>query len=219
MRNISYFFQFIFGLLITFSCASTVKNKVESTDLVYISINSEEGYLLKNEAIDLLEKIEMSKKSDKGWNFIKESDTIGRFFKSNETENLLFCIMDSQDTFDFETYVLIELKKTNKNNFKLIAKERYFQGNYSCCWNNYYGGFNKFQNYFTFDCCGTGSSFCGTHTYYFKNVVPQDSLISIHENYTSGFEDALITLSSTKTMKQNTIKYFYKFEHYKLEGE
>jgi hypothetical protein len=202
-------------------CSNMSSKKITNKNCsrIKLELNDDFGYLTKRAGLEILDQIKMTRKSDEWWEIIKDFDTIGKYFKSKETGNYILCLLDLQHTFDFETHVLIELKWIEKNTYKVMAKERYFHGNYACCWTNSFSGFNQMSNYFTFDVCGTGSGFCGAKTYYFKNVMPQDSLIGIADQYSSEFDTFLSTLVSTKHIKDNILTYHYRFEHFDINQE
>ena len=75
------------------------------------------------------------------------------------------------------------------------------------------------ENYFTFDYCGTGSEFCGSRTYYFKNVLPQEKLKNIPDNYSSSDGTSITTLTSTKHIKNDILTYNYRNENFEIIGE
>jgi hypothetical protein len=144
--------------------------------------------------------------------FIEPTDTIGKYYRSSKTGNYLCCILDVQDKFDFETHVLIELKLNKSGKYSVVAKERYFHGNYPCCWNKYYDGFNRNGSYFTFNSCGTGSGFCSTYVYYFKSVRPQDKCKAIPDGYWSSEETGMVQLTSLKKLRGDSLFCIYTLE-------
>lgn len=207
--------------ILTLFCSNMSSEKINNKNCIRIelALTNDFGYITKRAGIDILDQVKMSRKTDEWFEYIKDVDTIGKYIKSKETGNYILCILDLQHKFEVETHVLIELKCMKNNTYKLVAKERYFHGNYSCCWTNYFSGFNQIGNYFMFDVCGTGSGFCGTKTYYFKNVIPQDSLIGIADNYSSQFDTFLTTLVSTKHINDNILTYHYRFENFEINYE
>ncbi|MFM6935404.1 MAG: hypothetical protein ACKOXP_08175 [Flavobacteriales bacterium] len=163
--------QFIFYILapsiLALFCSNMPVKKIINKNSIRIELafTNDFGYITKRAGIDILDQVKMSRKTDKGWDLMKDVDTIGKYFKSKETGNYIICLLDLQHKFEFETHVLIELQCVKNNAYKLVAKERYFHGNYSCCWTNYFTGFNQMGNYFMLDVCGTGSGFCSAKTY------------------------------------------------------
>ena len=219
MKLIIFFTFYLSLILMCCSNNSTLKSNKKNGELINLDLNNDFGYLTKSEGITILDKIKMSEKTDKGWDIIKENDTIGKYFKSKETGNYIICLIDVQNKIEFETHVLIELKHIEKKLFNVVAKERYSHGNYTCCWSNNFSGFNQMENYFTFDYCGTGSEFCGSRTYYFKNVLPQDKLKNIPDNYSSSDGTSITTLTSTKHIKNDILTYNYRNENFEIIGE
>lgn len=114
------------------SSNSTLKSNEKDNEIINLKLSNDFGYLNKSEGIDILDKIKMSSKADKGWEIIKQNDTVGKYFKSKETGNYILCIIDVQNKLEFETHILIELKKRGKTSFMVVAKERYLHGNYPC---------------------------------------------------------------------------------------
>lgn len=175
------------------------------------------GYFTKTEGVNLLEKIKMSEMKDKGWEIIKENDTIGKYIQSKETGHYIICLIDVQSRFDFETHVLVELEAIGVKTYRVVAKERYVHGNYACCWSNYCNGFNQKDGFFTFNCCATGSGFCGSKSYWFKRVLPQDSLRSIPTEYSSTDGDTTLELTSKNTVKNDVLTVNYRLVNYRRE--
>lgn len=185
-------------------------SSISSAKTILLNLKENDGYLLKNEVLDILDNLNLSKKKNFNANWIKDSDTLGRYFKSTETGNYILCLYDTNKDYDFETHVLVELKPIKENKFKVIAKERFFHGNYPCCWNNYYDGFTFENGYFRINTCGTGSGLCGKHAYYFKHVLPQEQLNPITVEYYFYMEDMeASTLESIIEITQSQLKISY----------
>lgn len=198
---------------------ATEEQQMLSTQLGKLRLVGDSGFFLKTEGVEILEQLGMSDGKDVGWKHFSEQDTIGRYFRSNESGHYLLCIIDVQDKIDFETHVLIELKQKGESSFKVLATERYQHGNYPCCWNNSYEGFRRFGNYFTFSCCGTGSGFCGENLYYFKKIRSQKQSRSIRDNYWSVDETGAMKLSSEKELAGEKLIYRYQIEHFVWKNE
>ncbi|MFN6077267.1 MAG: hypothetical protein ACK476_18580 [Fluviicola sp.] len=198
-------------------CIALIFFSNASSKTIELHLNENDGYLMKNEVLDILDNLNLSNKKNFNANWIKDSDTLGRYFKSTETGNYIFCLYDTNKDYDFETHVLVELKPLKENRFKILAKERYFHGNYPCCWNNYYDGFTFENGYFRINTCGTGSGLCGKHAYYFKHVIPQEQLNSITIDYYFYQEDMeAITLESTLVINENYILVSYTLKNITL---
>jgi hypothetical protein len=191
-------------------CIALIFFSNASSKTIELHLNENDGYLMKNEVLDILDNLNLSNKKNFNANWIKDSDTLGRYFKSTETGNYIFCLYDTNKDYDFETHVLVELKPLKENRFKILAKERYFHGNYPCCWNNYYDGFTFENGYFRINTCGTGSGLCGKHAYYFKHVIPQEKLNSITiEYYIYQEEMEASKLESIIEITKNQLKISY----------
>jgi hypothetical protein len=106
------------------------------------------------------------------WYLIKQNDTIGKYYRIENSNNFMMCLIDHGSKYDFETHLVIEVT----SNGELIKSERFFHGNHPCCWNNYYDGFSKYGDFFGIKICGTGSGHCSSRLYLFKKVTPQDSI-------------------------------------------
>jgi len=96
-----------------------------------------------------------------------------------------------------------------------IQKAMPYEGDYSCCSGNHFDAFGKLNDYFYLRTCGTGTAFCRSDLYIFKNITGQESQESVLEWYWLGYtgvENQFEQLSSTMELKKDSI-----FMHYKLE--
>lgn len=185
-------------------------SSISSAKTIQLNLEGNDGYLLKNEVLDILDNLNLTKKKFTKTEFNENSDTLGRYFKSNVTGNYILCLFDYSLVYDFETHVLVELKPIKENKFKVIAKERFFHGNYACCWNNEFDGFSYKNGFFIIYTCGTGSGLCSKHAYYFKRVLPQEQLNPITVEYYFYMEDMeASTLESIIEITQNQLKISY----------
>lgn len=118
--------------------------------------------------------------------------------------------------YSFETHLLIELNP----NGELLKVERFFHGNYPCCWNNYYDGFKKFGNCFGLMTCGTGSGHCSSYLYLFNDIFPQDQQNSILiESWFGGEGDISQSVSSEIEFKEDKLVLNYKLENGELDDD
>lgn len=209
--------KYIWAMSILVLCLSTKQINKSNKTQINLAITDSLGYFLKKESICILIETGMTDTIINGFNIYNDSDTLGKYIFSRKSGNYVLCIQDFQDKYDFETHVLIELKPLGNNKFKIISKERYFHGNYSCCWDNAVCGFSILGDYFTFDCCGTGSSYCGTSTYYFQHVQKQKKLIPIPSSYWFIEEIVASELKSTKEYAENCLTYNYCYKSYTIK--
>ena len=174
-----------------------------------LNLSSDSGFITKKIGHKFLVEASLSDTS-KNWDLLKSSDTIGKYYKVGSTGNYFACLIDYSDKYAFETHLLLELSP----NGNLLKSERYIHGNYPCCWDNYYSGFGKMGNYFYIETCATGSGFCASELYLFKNIKPQDSIISVPNNC---FISMTGTGLSYKLNSRVEFKSEYLIMHYLLQ--
>ncbi|MFI5204533.1 MAG: hypothetical protein ACHQF2_08570, partial [Flavobacteriales bacterium] len=190
------------------------KDSVPPIDsILQLDFKNETGYILKMDGIELLLRLHLTDTVDSNWDQFKPTQAVGKYYKSYETGNYVVCLIDYGGRHIFETHVLLELTPKSPGVFKLVEAERYFHGNYPCCWTNATDGFFKMGNFFCIRTCGTGSGFCSSEMYVFKSVQPQDSLSWIHESIFSNYDYGELTLSSTKSVRNNTLIFNYKWKN------
>lgn len=189
--------------------------------IVNLDLPNDSGYFLKNTGLELLFSLHLTDTVDDSWYLMDPPDTIGKYYKSSIPGHYVLCILDYGHQADFETHVLLELKTTSQNKFKVIESERYYHGNYPGCWSNYYEGFNKLNDFFIMKTCGTGSAYSSSLLYFFRTVQPQDWDASIEsERYVGGdgYGDTGYTdrvLSSKFTVTDSTFKFIFSQEDIK----
>ncbi len=162
------------------------------------TLKNDSGYILKPVAKHLFS---ISLFTDTGnvnttWHLLKDTDTIGKYYRSPKSGNYVFCILD-YGTTSYEPHDLFEISH-NGSNWKMIASEKYYHGNYPCCWGNHFEGFKKDGNMFTIKICGTGTGHCASNLYVFEKVAPEDSL-----NYITDYSLSESGVKLTSTMKIN----------------
>ena len=150
------------------------------------------------------------------WHLFNQTDTIGKYYKIENSDHYIMCFIDygSQKEYLFETHIIIEIDA----NGNLLKNERFFHGNYPCCWNNLYDGFSKYDNFFGIQICGTGSGFCSSCLCLFKEVIPQDSIFPIPFNYWDGMEGFFFHFYTLKMkMKKDELILHYILEKGKMK--
>jgi len=210
----------IFFLAVLFSFTFPKRN-FSKTTAVYPEVKKDSGFIQKEEAVKLLSQA----KYDLGYipegrdttdlyrADIKHSDTIGKYYRMSNGNQLAF-IRDIIHP-DRNVYVLMEI--TPKHG--ILQSEPYDAGNYICCWENKYDGLNRHGNdYFSIKTCGTGSGYCSGELNLFKRFAPQGGngiynyIWSTFCVYTDG--PALAChLSSTMEIKNDTVTMYYTMEH------
>ena len=164
---------------ITFAQTDTIKKQLTFID--------DEGFITKEEGLAFLlvnSLIDTTEKSQKGWNKINPTDTIGRYYRIENSGNYLICLPYSLNYFQSKHYV-IEVTPFGE----LQKSELYdFGGSYQ--WNNYYKFF--FLQNGCFLICAQGGYGAGMYyfrkLYLFKELVPQDSLTYIREGESKIFK-------------------------------
>ena len=169
--------------------------------------SKDSGYIVKKKGLDFLLSLSLTDTLNSYWNQSKDNDTIGKYYKDYASNNYFMCFVDLTKKYSFETHLLMEVK----GNGEILKKERFFHGNYPCCWKNYYEGFSKYGEYFRIKTCGTGSGYCASYFYLFKEILSQESQNSIPKEYWSS---SLITqhLTSQMELKDNELTMHYKLE-------
>ena len=181
------------------------KKNIFVNDSGYVSIKNGEKFLLdlnKNDTIDL------------SYKKLNENDTIGKFYKKNNSENYFLFLNDIVNTKKAPTQFLLEVDSVGN----IIKSERYVNGFYLCCWNNKSDGFGKCKNYFYLKSCGTGSAFCATELYFFKEIIPQNNLNPIIKSVFNGMCETYnkkilgCILESKYEIMHNSIVFHYEYK-------
>lgn len=180
-----------------------------------LKLSLDSGFIIKNKGFHYLLSKSLTDTSQ-NWLLIKDSDTIGKYYRVGNSDNYFMCLIDYSEKYTFETHILIELNSDGK----LIKSERFFHGNYPICWENYYDGFNKYGDFFGIDICGTGSGYSADYLYLFKDILPQNDQNSIPINYWSSFSiggGLSESLNSTMEFKDNYLIIHYLLENGELD--
>ncbi len=176
-----------------------------------LTFYQDSGFILKKDGLRFLLSAALTDTAGSYWSQVKDNDTIGKYYKVRQTGNFFVCTIDLSQKNNFETFLLLEIKADGT----VLKNERFFHGNYLCCLPNYYEGFYKYGDYFCLKTCGTGSGYCGTNMYLFKEIKPQNEQNSIAESYSS-FNCSIglsIILSSTIELHND-----YLIMHYELKN-
>jgi hypothetical protein len=198
-------------LILLFGChpkqtTSTLLSKKDNSIYYGLKITGDSAYITKKIGMQILKHVFYNDTTDLigSWTSYKDSDTIGKYFKLQSTENYIACIGDH--TTSFTSYAFIEFKKDNEG-ISIIAKERYYQGNYSCCWDNFNDGFKRLGDFLCFKYCNTGSGYCSSKLILFKHVIPQNVNGICVYTWEAFFGTSL---TSTMTIKDSVLTVNYK---------
>ncbi|SEW26938.1 hypothetical protein [Chitinophaga arvensicola] len=138
-----------------------------------------------------------------------EQDTIGRYFKMDDSPDYICCIMDRFRKDAFEANWLLEISPAGR----IVKKARFLHFNYPCCWKNAYEGFKRFGNYYGFIQCNTGSGYCASYVYLFKEITSQEEQARILLAYNfEGFESTE-HLTSSIDIKNDTVTVSYQLRN------
>lgn len=168
------------------------------------------GYITKQLGLPYLILNNLTDRID--WDYVSDNDTIAKYYRKPKTDNFFICFIDLSLEYDFETHLICEITSYGE----LLNYKRLFHGNYSCCWNNYYDGFQKYGDFFGVDICGTGSGYCSGNIHLFRHSVEQVDLFSALKMVS--FMDCELDdptyfyKSSQYQVKQNLVKIRYSFE-------
>jgi len=165
------------------------------------------GYITKSSGIGFLQAAKLTDTLNSYWSQANDHDTIGKYYRNGRSNNYFLCVIDLSKKYTFETHLLIEARP----NGKILKKERFNHGNYSCCWTNYYDGFNKYGEYFGLKTCGTGSGYCASYRYLFKEITAKERQNAIPESCWSSF-GITQNLTSKMELKNDTLVMHYKLE-------
>jgi hypothetical protein len=175
-----------------------------------LKFSSDSGFVMKKEGIKFLQSIFLIDTTSYSWTNLNENDTIGKYYSLSANGNYILCLIDLSPTFNFETHLIFEVKADGT----VLKCERFFHGNYPCCWKNYYEGFFRSNNFFIFTSCGTGSGVCGSNIYVFKEIISQKSQNSIPLNLwvSDGEDNTYVQLRSEKLWENENLIIFYYLE-------
>lgn len=206
MKNIAQLFLFFGIVSLLFSNTSCLnKNRSDFSNILV----SDSGLILFKDAKQLIMKL------NKGINLKKldigQNDTIGKYYKKENS--YILCLENLADTIR-TSQIIAEIDSKG-----IIKKSEIYGGPmYNCCWKNKADGFGKVKNYFYLKSCGTGSAFCATELYFFKEILPQDDTNPIIKDVFSGMceieNDSILAciLDSNFEIRSNSILFHYIYE-------
>jgi len=213
-RNFLYILSILFFACNNNATKNESNDNLNNNDRYHFVFSKDSGFIKKNEGLRILLSDSLTDTVNTNWRWIDKNDTIGNYYKDKTSGDYFVCIIDIQGTF--ETHWILEIKPDGS----IIKSERYRHGNYGCCWNNYYEGFKKYGDYFGIKICGTGSGFCSSDLYIFKEIRSEDEQKPIPEYHlTLGPNNCFAKLSSLIEFKDDYIIMHYKFECGKLKND
>lgn len=166
------------------------------------------GFIRKKDVLNILKYNHLTDTTASGWTLYPDTDTFGKYYRQPDG-NIMACLLDVGGP-SFETHLLMEVRPDDS----LISAERFFHGNYPCCWENF-DGFGKFRDYYYLKICNTGTAFCMSSICVFKNVQPQDSMSPIIQGYWSGsMGGEARDLTSQWTINGDSLLMHYQLEEY-----
>jgi len=170
-----------------------------------LKLTDDSGYIIKKDAYRALIKAEVCDSTFFHWEYYKDHDTIGKYFKIRSNGNFMVCLYFN------DGYQLFEVKP----NGSIIKNELYGIAMYGCCIDNIDDAFRKYGDYFYLKTCNTGSGYCAGYFYLFKNLRPQNYENEIHESVfyvMAGFwDDEMISQILSSTMIWDNDGFVMKF--------
>jgi len=199
---------FFVGISNVFAFADTLQNKLLPTN--------DSGFVTKKEGVAFL-VANFPTDTTQTWTIYKQTDTIGKYYRLENSDNYIMCLIYFNPKDYFETHLVIEITP----NGELVKSEEFIHGHYSCCWNNAYNGFSKYGDFFGIKTCGTGSGYCSGQLYLFKNVISQNSADWIPfecESYGVYDDDfAIIYYTSNIEIKKDEFIFHYVLKYGDVE--
>ncbi len=175
-------------------------------DSGFVSIKNGEKFLLElnnNDSIDF------------GYKKLDLNDTIGKYYKKENSKNYYLFLNDILNVKFGPSQFILEVDAEGN----VIRSERFTNGFYLCCWNNKYDGFGKLKDYYFIRSCGTGSGFCSSNIYLFKEILPQEKLNSITQEVFSStcvgnvkHQPLSCSVTSKIEVKPKSLVFHYKYE-------
>lgn len=212
-------FGYILFLLLFISCNKQQTFEQKPKEFIEIDWKTNRGYLLRDEGISIIEKLNLKSIDRSMITLMHKQDTIGKYIKSPGTGHYVLCIWDPQIESDANAHFLIEIKNIKNEKFEVIAKERYIHNNTVGCWNNHYNGLDLHYDYFTFQACRGEKGFSAVDNYYFTYVIPQNELKAIPDKFAISSSDKVKVLASKKNYLPQSISYFYRYEEFDWKNE
>ncbi|WP_212005051.1 hypothetical protein [Chitinophaga sp. HK235] len=162
------------------------------------------GFIRKNDVLNILKYNHLTDTTASGWTLYPDTDTFGKYYRQPDG-NIMACLLDVGS----ETHLLTEITTDDS----IVKAERYIHWNYPCCWRNF-DGFVKHGDYYCLKICRTGSGYCSSNAYIFKNIQPQDSMSYIMQSYFDSFggggPDCPWVVTSKRLIKGDSILMQYQ---------
>ena len=181
-------------------------------------LQQDSGFVTKKDGLPFLIANNLTDTVGSYWDNLQDSDTLGKYYKVKESGHFYYCSIDYSPEYTFETHLVIELNQVGK----LLQSARFFHGNYSCCWDNPYEGFNRYGDFFGIKTCSTGSGFCATDLYLFKTLRQQEEQTSIPLGLWSAFGNDIgepRSISANLEVNKNELIVHYLLEDGELDDE
>jgi len=185
----------------------------DTTTQTKLTLTQDSGFITFKEGLDFLLSNSLTDTTygSSWWGVCKkQTDTIGKYYKIENSDNYIMCLIDlgSIEKYDFETHIIIEIDAKGE----LLKSERFLHWHSSCCWDNHYDGFSKYGDFFGIEICGTGSGFCSSRLCLFKEVMPQNSVFYIPLRIWFSSEYSFLHLYSSIEIKENELIIHYTKE-------
>jgi len=184
----------------------TLKNQLNFSG-EYGFITKEEGlsFLIANSLIDTT--------NIKEWRPIKDNDTIGKYYRIENSDNYLMCLPYSVDFFK-PKYLIIKISSDGQ----LQKSEKYDFGNIPD-WNNYYKGFFKKDIFFVIVAQRGGIVHSYGNLYLFEEFTSQDSVLCIpvfediifHKNIKYSHKEVIKSYRAEFYISNKELIFTYKF--------
>jgi hypothetical protein len=146
---------------------------------VGLTLIEDSGYILKKNGLRFLVSVGIANTANSFWSNVKSNDTIGKYYYVKRSNSFYICLIDLSSFYPFVTHLLLEVDTMGK----ILKQESFLHGNNPCCWDNDFEGFNKYGDYFGLKTCGSGSGYCSSYLYLFKEIIPQDKQLQIPISY------------------------------------
>jgi hypothetical protein len=132
-----------------------------------------------------------------------------KYYRDEKQNVFVGCISNYYGTqCTFFEISLIKGEINNKSFFK------FSHGNANCCTSEN-NNFLKFSTIYTFEGCETGSGYCGTRLYFFKNIDDYNEQNSIFiRAEVETYEGAIINLKSKVKIKNDSVQISYTLENF-----
>lgn len=176
-------------------------------------LKGDSGFVSKENGIDWLLKLNKNDSVDLNFNGKKSSDTIGKFYKKPNSPNYYVYLSNIINPENYPSHYLFELNA----NGEILESELFLNGNYLCCVSKELDAFYKIDDYFFIKVCTTGSAFCASEVYAFKDIESKSQNPIINTIFNgmclptkNGF--LACKLSSSIEIKPNSLIFHYRYD-------